>query len=888
MNHKSFSEYFPHSNHYTKDYKYINKYFDRSPNTTENSLENDEIKKKYEMSTREPFSNINNICRNNSPTKNRKFSKTNSLYNMRRNASKKDFLNNNLKYLDNQQDTSKNKKRYYSNSLDYRRRINNNKDYLKHKMDIDKTNNLLEKIRNVSNKLERTMNLYKDRHFFPKRLNDKRTNNNCSQRVGINIDSDFDKMKHNESFTNKMNNIGSKYLKKKKDKDKMYSKKDKDISDIISKKKLNACLRRDSSNYKNNVKQKKYFIDNNMNLNKLDEIDRRKYKKYQIQGKNIIDICKKNDISNIFDSINREKNENQDKSNNNYTDRYYGTHFRYYIDKNKMKEEMMKIENSIGYNTVRDNKNNLFKNNSFKDINYKHKHIHHYCKAKDNLNIDDVNKNNICTDIDNIINTNSNKLDESLINSNNKCQKMVNLMDRKDEQIKSLQLELDKSHQANSAYQQKYDQLFENNNKLLSENKILLNEKTTCLYDIEELKKANEKNIQRIKEIENDNKELYARINNYKDYENNYAALKMENDNLLHDNSQLREHFIKLETDYKQLESKKVDNKTNFDELLCKYNILLDKSNELNRENNKLKNEIIEMKKAYDILQFEIKKMHNEKNNFCDDCTDKINKIYYLCDDYNSIKCQYEDNIEKYKHLENDNIELSKINENNNIIIKELEGKIKEYENYIERQNIDDGQNFDEINELKNQIKMLNNIIDSNKKEIKKLKNRLHNKVNNSFEDEIIIVNKETTYSNGKLEKNKNGTVKNSYSVIKKVDLDESQIIKYHEIIQDLSNMILIYENFFFRGKIKPKDNQELFCYLLMNLINNKIKKIKLNVLMNLIIHQKLNHKKIKTKYNNIFYDNYLDNKGYNKNYFFNKKKNNNSYEEEEENEERE
>ena len=887
MQDNSFSEYYPHSNHYAKDYKYINNNIDRSPNQTENSIESEEINKKYEMSAREPFSNNYNIYRNNSLAKNRLCSKTNSFYNMRRNASNKDFVHSNLRYLNNQPDIPKNKKRYYSNSLDYRRRIHNNKDYLKHKMDIDRTNNLLEKIRNVSNKLEKTMNLYRDKNFFSKKLNNKRKNDDYTQRVGNNIDSYFDKincynehkLKPNESFTH-VNDIGSQCLKKKNDKEKINSKKDKNISGIISRKKLNKYLKRDSSNYNKQVKQKKYLIDNNMKLNELEDIDRKKYKKYQVQGKNIIDIYKKNNNSKRYESVNRDNDENQDTSNNNYTDRYYGTHFRYYLDKNKMKEEMKKIENSNGYNTVRDNEDNLFKTTSFKDIN--HKYSHHYCKQKDNRSIEDINKNNICTDIDNKFNTNDSKLDESLLNSYNKCQKMAEIMDKKDEQIKSLQLELEKSNQANSAYQLKYEQIFEDNNKLISENKVILNEKTSCLYDIEELKKVNDKNIQRIKELEIDNKELLHQINTYKDYQKNYATLKEEHDKLLHDNSQLREHFIKLENDYKKLESKKVENKTNFDELLCKHNILLDKSKELNRENNKLKNELIEMKKANDVLQLEIKKMQNEKNNLCDDYTDKINKINYLSDDYNNIKYQYEDNIKKYKNLENENIELSKINDININKIKELEEKVKEYENYIENQNNDNEKKFDETNELKSQIILLNNTIDKNKREIEELKNRLYNKNNNSFEDEIIIVNKETTYTNDKGEKTKNGTVKNSYSVIKKVDMDENQIIKYHEIIQDLSNMILIYENFFFRDKIKPKNNQELFCYLLMNLINNKIRKIKLNVLMNLIIHQKLNHKKITNKYNNYIYDSSLYNKGYKKNDFSNRNKNYNSYEEEE------
>ena len=72
----------------------------------------------------------------------------------------------------------------------------------------------------------------------------------------------------------------------------------------------------------------------------------------------------------------------------------------------------------------------------------------------------------------------------------------------------------------------------------------------------------------------------------------------------------------------------------------------------------------------------------------------------------------------------------------------------------------------------------------------------------------------------------------------KNEDVNTNEILKYHEIIQDLSNMILIYEKFFFKDKIKPKNNQELFCYLIIQYINEKIRKIKRNVFMKLLIYK--------------------------------------------------
>ena len=227
--------------------------------------------------------------------------------------------------------------------------------------------------------------------------------------------------------------------------------------------------------------------------------------------------------------------------------------------------------------------------------------------------------------------------------------------------------------------------------------------------------------------------------------------------------------------------------------------------------------------------------------------------------------------------LEKENIELAKMNEEKDNIINDLELKIKEFENRInDLENKDNNMisydkeehshckyricpSNDIITELKNDIYSLNKTIDDKNKEIEELKEKLKQKNNNSFEDEIVIVNKETIFSNGDGKADKYGKIKNSYTVTKKIDLDESQIIKYHEIIQDLSNMILIYENFFFRDKVRPKNNQELFCYLLVNYINNKVKKIKLNALVNLIIHQKINKKKTKYKYNNNINENYYE-----------------------------
>ena len=63
-----------------------------------------------------------------------------------------------------------------------------------------------------------------------------------------------------------------------------------------------------------------------------------------------------------------------------------------------------------------------------------------------------------------------------------------------------------------------------------------------------------------------------------------------------------------------------------------------------------------------------------------------------------------------------------------------------------------------------------------------------------------------------------------------------------------MNDMILIYENIIFKKNVKPKNKKELCCYLIAEYINRKIKKIKLNTLVNLFIYKESKPK----KYNNI------------------------------------
>ena len=211
----------------------------------------------------------------------------------------------------------------------------------------------------------------------------------------------------------------------------------------------------------------------------------------------------------------------------------------------------------------------------------------------------------------------------------------------------------------------------------------------------------------------------------------------------------------------------------------------------------------------------------NKKNN--DDYNKLYNKLMNMQDEVNNLKEENKSLLNQNKCLTNDNEEEHK---NHNKMIND-------YKNIIEKLK-------KENNELKSTLKSRKYSISKERK-------------NSGYEDEIVIINKETTYSKGLFQEpnefNKYGLIKNKYEIKRNADLKTNEILKYHEIIQDLSNMILIYEKFFFKGKVKPKNNHELFCYLLVQYINEKLRKIKLNAFMNLLCYTENKESKQKINY---------------------------------------
>ena len=159
------------------------------------------------------------------------------------------------------------------------------------------------------------------------------------------------------------------------------------------------------------------------------------------------------------------------------------------------------------------------------------------------------------------------------------------------------------------------------------------------------------------------------------------------------------------------------------------------------------------------------------------------NKINMLKIDFNELNKKYQEN-------QNELNEEKKRNEQNKKIITN-------YKN--------------EINKLNKEIMSLNEKIKKYEKEIDELKMEKHNKKEKSlYEDEIVIINRECTFTKSDLGNEFNSSMK------KQVTLSDNDIYKYHEIIQDLTNMILIYEQFFFKKAIKPKNNNELLCFMIV------------------------------------------------------------------------
>ena len=216
----------------------------------------------------------------------------------------------------------------------------------------------------------------------------------------------------------------------------------------------------------------------------------------------------------------------------------------------------------------------------------------------------------------------------------------------------------------------------------------------------------------------------------------------------------------------------------------------------------------------------------------------------------NDVNLRNIDNLKnRINMLKNDYNDLNKKYLQNQKLLNDFQTKYKELDN-LHQKTIKDVYSLEDA---KKDNDLLNKEILSLKKKIEIYEKQLEgqtidNKKGKSYyEDEIVIINKEFTINKG--------VSGNEYknSVKKEINSKDNDIIKYHDIIQELSNMIFIYEYFLFNKKIKPKNNHELLCFIIVQNIAKKIKEIKINTFVRFImsIYKNKNTKYIKR--NNFF-----------------------------------
>ena len=227
----------------------------------------------------------------------------------------------------------------------------------------------------------------------------------------------------------------------------------------------------------------------------------------------------------------------------------------------------------------------------------------------------------------------------------------------------------------------------------------------------------------------------------------------------------------------------------------------------------------------------------------------KLKKLLKECEnELNDLREKDDNNMKKIGSL---NKKLNVLNDNDDEI-QELYKKLTKLQKELNKCKRKNESLSNENDDLNNSNKLLMKENEKNKKIIEVLKNKLnecednrrnrssHSQTKNSMtEDELVIINKECTYNNGIFgsEFNKEKYVKNNdFKKEMNMKLNENDIFKYHEIIQELSNMLLIYEHLYFNREIRPKNNTELLCYLISHFIEKKIRKIKLNAFFKILL----------------------------------------------------
>jgi len=844
------------------------------------------------------------------------------------------------------------------------------------KNNINKKNELLEKIRYISNRIDRTINLYKDRNnginkpqqsMNSYNHNIKYTNRNCSENFPLNFqynnDTKVDSMKkENERY--KLRNLSqvvnepiNLYKKmntetKKRKYDKLYKQR-KFYDNNINLKNVN--------NNRNATYMYEPCLQNTDNILGNESAKKNSYQIIKNMKRNIFqrDINDKCPKSSYYSERNKHKyNKNiseyiyatrRNKGNNNNFNNHY---YKEIIHKN--------TENSCDNNDeIRNNDcNNLpFNENNFEKQEENENNMDNNCPQEMNEEYQNNETNN---SLNNEQNVNNNNMDENCFDNNQENNINDENINIRDAQIKNLNEELNTNKVNYVLLENRYNELLQENESLKKEIDACAQDKSDYESHLADLEQKLEICCQKNQELEQENKNLLCELNAYKNIDNQYNILKNENENIIIDNKKLNEQIEKKEREFQNLMHVNDEEKSNFDNLLIKHNNLLEQFDNINKENGQMKNELYNLSSKYDKILKNLDEVEFQRKSLSSECDKHIDKYNELNDAYNELINKYKILQDNSYNLEKQNEKLKRLNEDKDICINNITNEndinkkkidnlnnkinilsaeknegIKKYNNMhslykevtrevnkLERRlrenelelnnakkdstnlkeknrkyNDDNNKLFNKINNmqeelnyikeenesLKNQNKSLTNdnesmlnenknnndviseykrIIEKLKKENNDLKNTLKSRKYNvstqskksDYSDEIVIVNKETTYSKGLFDEpnefNKYGQIQNRYEIKRNANSKSDDLLKYHEIIQDLSNMILIYEKFFFKEKVKPKNNRELFCYLLIQYINEKFKSMKAKVFWNLLFYNNNNENNERSKRN--------------------------------------
>ena len=600
----------------------------------------------------------------------------------------------------------------------------------------------------------------------------------------------------------------------------------------------------ENNNYEKSNENKIYYTNrehNSRNKENEDELNNNNIQENELYNNEKIDYQKESnyDIENNEEDIQSQNLINKELNNN--------------IDiinlqkRNKeLSEENEALKKSLeNYFSIK------LKNESYiKDLEQKLKNCYQKRKEIESANEELIKKIKIYENRTKEYITNKNKNKDF----KEELENLKEILDKKEKDYKKIIISNNENKNNFDSLLIKHNNLIEKYNKLNKDNSLLKN-------DYEEIKKRYENLMKDINEINkqknNINNENINNIRKYKELnkeynniKNKYEEIQNVSKNLEKQNKELKKLNEDKDNSINDLYKKNDINQKIIDNLNSEINTLnQEKSTETEKYNNinslykevsKEVNKLEKKLKENDIVLINNKK-ENEKdiNNLIDankryevKYNELYNKLIKIQEELNGLKEENESLLNKNKSLSSNNESMLTDIKNNNEIITSFKEEIDELKKEIKRLNKENEKNKKENIELKN-------IIKSRKNE------NLNNSHNNSYEDEIVIVNKETTYRKGVLsepnEFNKYGEIKNKYDIKTNNEVSQNELLKYHEIIQDASN--LLYKKFFFKNKIKPKNVQELSCYWIVQYINEKFKKVKMNAFMRLFIYKEIQPK---------------------------------------------